>query len=244
MRVWPVLLILSACGTSVTTSPAEPTSDDQEVAEPDAESAETAVEASAVPPDARLDSGSDVPREVAPDVTEPDAAQDSADAQLDAPEAWVWRPRDAGQETDAAEADARPEPFVVPVDVRSGGPGMAEHPRCLNPYLRDDVAVDVVLPAKFSSVSYEFDVAIKNTTILSSGTFTSVATCGSWTVDGVSAASVNFGTILGNSNSVEVVRHVSATFPTYQRFAAGQRVVLYIGQEEGQAHYTGTVTFR
>lgn len=244
MRVWPVLLILmTACGTSVTTSPAEPTSDDQEVTEPDATPAEAVVEAAAVPPDARLDSGSDAPSEASPDAPAPDVAQDSADAQLDAPEAWVWWPRDSGREADAAETDAdadATEPLVVPVDVRSGGPGMADHPHCLDPYVRDDVAVDVTLPTKFSFVTYEFDVAIKNTLT----EYVTIGVCGSWTADGIAMTSVNFGSILGNKSSVEVVRHVSATFPTYQRFAAGQRVVLYIGQEEGQAHYTGTVTFR
>lgn len=241
MRVWPVLLILmTACGTSVSTSPAEPTSDDQVVTEPDAEPAETAVEAAAARPDVGRDSGADAPREASPDVAAPDVAMDTADTTLDAPEAWVWRPRDVGRDADAAETDAQPEPIVVPVDVRSGGPGMADHPHCLNPYVRDDVAVDVTLPTKFSFVTYEFDVAIKNTLT----EYVTIGVCGSWTADGISAASVNFGSILGNKSSVEVVRHVSATFPTYQRFAAGQRVVLYIGQEEGQAHYTGTVTFR
>lgn len=241
MRVWPVLLILmTACGTSVSTAPADPTSDDQVVTEPDAEPAETAVEAAAVPSDVHLDSGLDAPREASPDVAAPDVAQDSADATLDAPEVWVWRPRDAGRDVDTGEADAQPEPLVVPVDFRYGEPGYGDLD-CPGGVSRDVAMVDVVLPARFTVVSYEFDVAIKNTGGTIPGIF---GVCGGWTADGVPMTSVSFDSILGNTSSVEVVRHVSLAVPTYKHFLQGQRVAFYIGQEEGQAHYTGTVTFR
>lgn len=239
MRVWPVLLILmTACGTSVSTSPAEPTSDDQVITEPDAEPAETAVEAAAARPDVGRDSGADAPREASPDVAAPDVAMDTADTTLDAPEAWVWRPRDVEREAEAEVSP--PEPLVVPVDFRYGDFGTVNHADCPGWTGRDVATVDVVLPSRFSVATFELDVAFKNCTF----TYGTVPVCGNWTVNGVSSFGISFDPIETNNTPIESARRVSANIQTYGKFSAGDRVAFYLAQECGQAHYTGTVTFR
>ena len=240
MRVWPVLLILSACGTSVSTSPANPTSDDQVVTEPDATPAEIAIEA-AVAPDARLDSGSDAPREVAPDAPAPDVAQDSADASEDAPEAWVWRPRDAGREVEAEASP--PEPLVVPIDV-SVGSVYARSLGC-STYEHKDIMVDVVLPDAYTSYVIDAD-ATSYGCCRTGDKYGTGSLCSSWADADKPGSSAD--TPLAQTDdkcaTAGSSEHVLREVPVYYHFPAGKHVVIYVAQSCGVTRMTGTVTFR